>query len=141
MLSTISHHLLLLTASTKALKKASRLLIRQWLKSSNTETLQELVGQHLNFILNPDQPGGRTRDEMMKEGKEILGKYKYWRGGLTYRCADQTTFTTSAIVTVSKVGNIHYTISILENMELLNGLIENFEEDVWPMLKSHRDDG
>ncbi|WP_100188215.1 methyl-accepting chemotaxis protein [Marinomonas sp. BSi20584] len=67
---------------------------------------------------------------MMEEGKVQLKKYQYWRGGLTYKKANGGTFTTSAIVTVSMVGKTPYTISILENKELLEGVTNQFKGDV-----------
>lgn len=100
------------------------------LKALGYKSAAQLKGKHLNTILNEIQPGGRTRDEMMEEGKVQLKKYRYWRGGLTYKKADGSTFTTSAIVTLSMVGKTPYTISILENKELLEGFTNQFKDDV-----------
>ncbi|GGN30099.1 MULTISPECIES: methyl-accepting chemotaxis protein [Marinomonas] len=100
------------------------------LKALGYKSAAQLKGKHLNTILNEVQPGGRTRDEMMDEGKVQLKKYQYWRGGLTYKKADGSTFTTSAIVTLSMVGKTPYTISILENKELLEGFTNQFKDDV-----------
>ncbi|MBU0801590.1 MAG: hypothetical protein KKA05_11400, partial [Alphaproteobacteria bacterium] len=100
------------------------------LKALGYESASQLKGKHLNTILNESQPGERTRDQMMEEGKVQLKQYKYWRGGLTYKRADGSTFTTSAIVTMSMVGKTPYTISILENKELLEGFTNQFKSDV-----------
>ncbi|MEP0071298.1 MAG: methyl-accepting chemotaxis protein [Marinomonas sp.] len=100
------------------------------LKALGYSSRSALVGKHLNSILCEVQPGGRSRDEMMAEGKDQLKKYKYWRGGLTYQRADGSTFTTSAIVTLSLIGKTPYTISILENKELLEGFTSQFKNDV-----------
>ncbi|WP_233407976.1 methyl-accepting chemotaxis protein [Marinomonas spartinae] len=100
------------------------------LKALGYTSASQLKGKHLTTILNEVQPGGRTRDEMMEEGKVQLKKYQYWRGGLTYKKADGGTFTTSAIVTLSMVGKTPYTISILENKELLEGFTNQFKDDV-----------
>ena len=114
----------------KGPKKGLAYANKAMLKKLGYRNSSDLVGKHLNTILNTEQPGNRTRDEMMSEGKKILGKYKYWRGGLTYKRADGSTFTTSAIVTLSKIGDILYSISILENSELLSELSASFETDV-----------
>jgi methyl-accepting chemotaxis protein len=90
----------------------------------------EIVGNPLYFILSENQAGGRSRDDMMSEGKQLLSKYKFWRGGLTYRRKDGSTFTTSAIVTMSQYKSTPYTISILENAELLEEFTGDFEKKV-----------
>ncbi len=100
------------------------------LKALGYSSASALVGKHLNTILCEVQPGNRSRDDMMAEGKDQLKQYKYWRGGLTYQRADGSTFTTSAIVTMSLVGKTPYTISILENKELLEGFTSQFKNDV-----------
>lgn len=99
-------------------------------KNLGYQSAAQLVGKHLNHILNEEQAGGRTRDEMMNEGKKILGQHNYWRGGLTYKRADGSNFTTSAIVTMAKIGDTPYTISILENKELIEQFTDSFEQQV-----------
>lgn len=114
----------------KGKKKGLVFVNQAMLKALGYKSSAELKGKHLNTILNVTQPGNRTRDEMMEEGKNILSQYKYWRGGLTYLRADGSTFTTSAIVTLSKVGKTPYTISILEAKELLQDFTTGFEAEV-----------
>jgi methyl-accepting chemotaxis protein len=99
-------------------------------KKLGYQSSSELVGKPLYFILSESQAGGRSRDDMMSEGKQLLAKYKFWRGGLTYQCKDGSSFTTSAIVTLSKYKSTPYTISILENAELLEEFTGDFEDKV-----------
>lgn len=108
-------------------RKGIKFVNKAMVKKLKYSSAKELLGQHLNYILSESQAGGRTRDEMMAEGKQILSKYKFWRGGLTYRCKDNSTFTTSAFVTLAKVGNDTFTISILSNEELLADFISDIE--------------
>ncbi len=110
----------------KGLAFANDALVKKLGYSSSSE----IVGQPLYFILNENQAGGRSRDDMMSEGKALLAKYKFWRGGLTYRRKDGSTFTTSAIVTLSQYKSTPYTISILENAELLEEFTGDFEQKV-----------
>jgi len=100
------------------------------LKALGYQSASGLLGKHLNTILCEFQPGNRSRDEMMAEGKDQLKQYKYRRGGLTYQRVDGSTFTTSAIVTMSVIGKTPYTISILENKELLESFTTQFKQDV-----------
>ena len=90
----------------------------------------EIVGNTLYSILSENQVGGRSRDDMMTEGKLLLAKYNFWRGGLTYKRKDGSTFTTSAIVTLSQYKSTTYTLSILENSELLEQFTGDFDKTV-----------
>ena len=110
----------------KGLAFANDALVKKLGYSSSSE----IVGHPLYFILSENQAGGRSRDDMMSEGKALLAKYKFWRGGLTYRRKDGSTFTTSAIVTLSQYKSTPYTISILENAELLEEFTGDFEQKV-----------
>ncbi|GLR69808.1 methyl-accepting chemotaxis protein [Agaribacter marinus] len=114
------------SGNKKGLAFANKALV----KKLGYDSSKDLVGKPLYFILNEEQAGGRSRDDMMSEGKEILSKHKYWRGGLTYRCKNGSTFTTSAIVTMSSHNSTPYTISILENAELLEQFTGDFEEKI-----------
>ena len=91
---------------------------------------KELLGKELYFLLHEKQAGNRSRDDMMKEAKQLLGQYSFWRGGLAYRRKNGSSYTTSAIVTLARVGSTPYTISILENPALLQNQVGSFKSQV-----------
>ncbi|MFD1383531.1 methyl-accepting chemotaxis protein [Rhodanobacter aciditrophus] len=120
-------------------KKGLLFINRAMVEKLGYKHAKELKGRPLYDILSENQPGNRSRDEMMLEGKKLLGQYKYWRGGLTYQCANGSTFTTSAIVTLANVGKTLYTISVLENKELMEAFTQSFESEVGKALVVMKD--
>lgn len=115
---------------SKGKGKGLRFVNKALIRKLGYQSSSELIGRPLYDILAAEQVGGRTRDEMMAEGKKILAKHKFWRGGLTYQCKNGSTFETSAIVTMSVHGDMPYTISILANAELISEFTSEFETSV-----------
>ncbi|WP_454837017.1 methyl-accepting chemotaxis protein [Pseudomonas lini] len=95
-----------------------------------------LIGQHLTFLFSDQQPGGRTKEQMIEEGKILLRDRGFWRGGLQYRRADNTSFSTSAVVTLCSVGGVPYTVSLLEDKELLAGFTSSFQKEIGGMTQA-----